>query len=245
VVAAGASGCGRAAAARLESCGPPAPPLASGREPGSAGFGLIGLRERLRSRIFAELDEVYVNGSMEHRLPGNMNISFNFVEGEGLMMAIKDVAVSSGSACTSSSLEPSYVLRALGVGDELAHSGFTLGRIDLSVQIFAGDDVGGGHRPVFRDFDVFLLEDNPALSVGDGGSAQFPFDFVVRRDAGLGKEAAHLQAGGLFRGFRGRRSGDRRGGGGFGRCGFQFRHEGSLSIIRFGAALARFGVPTG
>ncbi|HEY8038160.1 MAG TPA: IscS subfamily cysteine desulfurase, partial [Polyangiaceae bacterium] len=83
---------------------------------------LIALRDRLRARVFNQLDEVYVNGSMEHRLPGNMNISFNFVEGEGLMMGIKDVAVSSGSACTSSSLEPSYVLRALGVGDELAHS---------------------------------------------------------------------------------------------------------------------------
>jgi cysteine desulfurase len=98
---------------------------------------LIGLRERLRSRIFAELDEVYVNGSMEHRLPGNMNISFNFVEGEGLMMAIKDVAVSSGSACTSSSLEPSYVLRALGVGDELAHSSirFGLGRFNTEEEV--------------------------------------------------------------------------------------------------------------
>ena len=98
---------------------------------------LIALRERLRSRIFNQLDEVYVNGSMEHRLPGNMNISFNFVEGEGLMMAIKDVAVSSGSACTSSSLEPSYVLRALGVGDELAHSSirFGLGRFNTEEEV--------------------------------------------------------------------------------------------------------------
>jgi cysteine desulfurase len=98
---------------------------------------LVALRERLRSRIFNQLDEVYVNGSMEHRLPGNMNISFNFVEGEGLMMAIKDVAVSSGSACTSSSLEPSYVLRALGVGDELAHSSirFGLGRFNTEEEV--------------------------------------------------------------------------------------------------------------
>jgi cysteine desulfurase len=98
---------------------------------------LIALRERLRSRIFGQLDEVYVNGSMEHRLPGNMNISFNFVEGEGLLMAIKDVAVSSGSACTSSSLEPSYVLRALGVGDELAHSSirFGLGRFNTEEEV--------------------------------------------------------------------------------------------------------------
>ena len=67
-------------------------------------------------------DEVYVNGSLEHRLPGNLNVSFNFVEGEGLMMAIKDVAVSSGSACTSASLEPSYVLRAMGLSDDLVRS---------------------------------------------------------------------------------------------------------------------------
>jgi cysteine desulfurase len=93
---------------------------------------LLRLRERLRGRILSRLDEVYLNGSLEHRLPGNLNLSFNFVEGEGLMMAIKDVAVSSGSACTSSSLEPSYVLRALQVGDELAHSSirFGLGRFN-------------------------------------------------------------------------------------------------------------------
>jgi cysteine desulfurase len=98
---------------------------------------LVALRERLQARIFSQLDEVYVNGSMEHRLPGNMNISFNFVEGEGLLMAIKDVAVSSGSACTSSSLEPSYVLRALGVGDELAHSSirFGLGRFNTEEEV--------------------------------------------------------------------------------------------------------------
>jgi cysteine desulfurase len=98
---------------------------------------IAALRERLRSRIMAGLDEVYINGSVEHRLPGNLNISFNFVEGEGLMMAIKDVAVSSGSACTSASLEPSYVLRALGVGDELAHSSirFGLGRFNTEEEV--------------------------------------------------------------------------------------------------------------
>src|SRR5580692_7861713 len=77
---------------------------------------IFALRERLRTKLQTALDECYVNGSLEHRLPGNLNVSFNFVEGEAMMMAIKDVAVSSGSACTSSSLEPSYVLRALGVG---------------------------------------------------------------------------------------------------------------------------------
>jgi cysteine desulfurase len=87
----------------------------------------------LRNRLYAglkEIEEVYVNGDMEHRIPGNLNISFNYVEGESLIMALKDIAVSSGSACTSASLEPSYVLRALGRNDELAHSSirFTLGR---------------------------------------------------------------------------------------------------------------------
>jgi cysteine desulfurase len=98
---------------------------------------MLALRERLRARIMDQLDEVYINGSSEHRLPGNLNLSFNFVEGEGLMMAIKDVAVSSGSACTSTSLEPSYVLRALGVGDELAHSSirFGLGRFNTEEEV--------------------------------------------------------------------------------------------------------------
>ncbi|ALE55274.1 cysteine desulfurase IscS [Paraburkholderia sp. GV068] len=87
------------------------------------------LRDRLL-RGLSEIDEVYVNGDMEKRVPHNLNISFNFVEGESLIMAVKDVAVSSGSACTSASLEPSYVLRALGRNDELAHSSirFTVGR---------------------------------------------------------------------------------------------------------------------
>jgi cysteine desulfurase len=98
---------------------------------------LLLLRERLRTRIMSRLDEVYLNGSLEQRLPGNLNISFNFVEGEGLMMAMKEVAVSSGSACTSASLEPSYVLRALGVGDELAHSSirFGLGRFNTEEEV--------------------------------------------------------------------------------------------------------------
>src|SRR5450432_698736 len=107
------------------------------REGKAESVKLAALRERLRARIMGQLDEVYINGSIEHRLPGNLNISFNFVEGEGLMMAIKDVAVSSGSACTSASLEPSYVLRALGVGDELAHSSirFGLGRFNTEEEV--------------------------------------------------------------------------------------------------------------
>jgi cysteine desulfurase len=100
------------------------------------------LRDRLETGL-REIEEVYVNGDMEHRVPHNLNVSFNYVEGESLIMAIKDIAVSSGSACTSASLEPSYVLRALGRSDELAHSSirFTIGRftteddIDFAVNL--------------------------------------------------------------------------------------------------------------
>jgi cysteine desulfurase len=100
------------------------------------------LRDRLAAGLM-EMEEVYINGDMEHRVPHNLNVSFNFVEGESLIMAVKDIAVSSGSACTSASLEPSYVLRALGRSDELAHSSirFTIGRftteedIDFAVQL--------------------------------------------------------------------------------------------------------------
>jgi cysteine desulfurase len=94
------------------------------------------LRDRLLNGL-KDMEEVYVNGDLEHRIPGNLNISFNFVEGESLIMAIKDVAVSSGSACTSASLEPSYVLRALGRSDELAHSSirFTIGRFTTEEEI--------------------------------------------------------------------------------------------------------------
>ncbi len=95
---------------------------------------------RLRNRLlegFSDMEEVYVNGDLEHRVAGNLNISFNFVEGESLIMAVKDIAVSSGSACTSASLEPSYVLRALGRNDELAHSSlrFTIGRYTTEEEI--------------------------------------------------------------------------------------------------------------
>ena len=91
---------------------------------------LRGLRDKLNAALHANLDEIFVNGSVEHRLPHSLNISFAYVEGESLLMGINDVAVSSGSACTSASLEPSYVLKALGAGDDLAHSSirFGLGR---------------------------------------------------------------------------------------------------------------------
>lgn len=100
------------------------------------------LRDRLAKGL-SEIEEVYINGDMEHRVPHNLNVSFNYIEGESLIMAIKDIAVSSGSACTSASLEPSYVLRALGRSDELAHSSirFTIGRftteqeIDFAIQL--------------------------------------------------------------------------------------------------------------
>ena len=122
--------------------------------PGIVGFGkacelalnewrddaqrVFGLRERLRSKLFAALDQVHLNGADDpNRLPGNLNVSFSFVEGEAMMMAIKDVAVSSGSACTSASLEPSYVLRALGVDEELAHSSirFGLGKFNTEEEV--------------------------------------------------------------------------------------------------------------
>jgi cysteine desulfurase len=94
------------------------------------------LRDRLWNGL-KDMEEVHLNGDLEHRIPGNLNISFNFVEGESLIMAIKDVAVSSGSACTSASLEPSFVLRALGLSDELAHSSIrmTIGRFSTEEEI--------------------------------------------------------------------------------------------------------------
>jgi len=101
------------------------------------GKRVLGLRERLRKGIEARVPSTTVNGSLEHRLPGNLNISFAFVEGEAMMMSLKDVAVSSGSACTSASLEPSYVLRALGVPEEMAHTSirFGLGRFSTEEEV--------------------------------------------------------------------------------------------------------------
>lgn len=121
--------------------------------PGIVGFGkaaaisrdelaaeaarLTALRNRLNDGLHRNLDEIFVNGSLEHRLPGNLNISFAYVEGESLLMGINDIAVSSGSACTSATLEPSYVLKALGTGDDLAHSSirFGLGRFNTEEEV--------------------------------------------------------------------------------------------------------------
>jgi cysteine desulfurase len=95
------------------------------------------LRDRLKDRLMNSLDEVYINGTLEHRLPNNLNISFAYVEGESLLMGINEIAVSSGSACTSATLEPSYVLKALGAGDDLAHSSirFGLGRFNTEEEV--------------------------------------------------------------------------------------------------------------
>jgi cysteine desulfurase len=98
---------------------------------------LAALRDRLKDRLYAGLDEIYINGSIEQRLPNNLNVSFAYVEGESLLMGIHDVAVSSGSACTSATLEPSYVLRALGVAEDLAHTSirFGLGRFNTQEEV--------------------------------------------------------------------------------------------------------------
>ena len=121
--------------------------------PGIVGFGkaaqiareelaresaeMFRLREKLRNTLERELDEVYINGDLQKRLPGNLNMSFAYVEGESLLMGINDIAVSSGSACTSASLEPSYVLKALGVGEDLAHTSirFGIGRFNTEEDV--------------------------------------------------------------------------------------------------------------
>ncbi len=99
---------------------------------------ILAMRERLRGKLFGALEDLHLNGADDpRRLPGNLNVSFTYVEGEAMMMAIKDVAVSSGSACTSASLEPSYVLRAMGVGEDEAHSSirFGLGRFNTDEEV--------------------------------------------------------------------------------------------------------------
>ena len=107
------------------------------REMAEEGVRLAALRDRLRAQIEAGLDRVYVNGSMEHRLPGNLNMSFAGADGDSLLMSLPDVALSTGSACTSATVEPSYVLKALGVGEELAHSSlrFGLGRFNTTEEV--------------------------------------------------------------------------------------------------------------
>lgn len=109
----------------------------SGREMESEARRLTELRNRLHQGITSEIEEAYLNGHPTQRLPGNLNLSFAYVEGESLLMGLKDVALSSGSACTSASLEPSYVLKALGVGDDLAHSSirYGLGRFTTDEEV--------------------------------------------------------------------------------------------------------------
>ena len=107
------------------------------REMAEESKRLAHLRDKLKNKLQAELDEVFINGTMDSRLPNNLNISFAYVEGESLLMGINDIAVSSGSACTSATLEPSYVLKALGAGDDLAHSSirFGLGRFNTEEEV--------------------------------------------------------------------------------------------------------------
>jgi cysteine desulfurase len=107
------------------------------REMPAESARLRALRDKLRATLEANLEETYINGTMEHRLPNNLNMSFAYVEGESLLMGINDIAVSSGSACTSATLEPSYVLKALGLGDDLAHTSirFGLGRFNTEAEV--------------------------------------------------------------------------------------------------------------
>jgi cysteine desulfurase len=124
------------------------------------GTRLLVLRDRFLKSLDG-MEEVYVNGDLEHRVPGNLNVSFNFVEGESLIMALKDLAVSSGSACTSASLEPSYVLRALGMEDELAHSSlrFSFGRFsteeDVDIAVAKVKEAVGKLRELSPLWDMF------------------------------------------------------------------------------------------
>src|SRR5271167_4222005 len=118
----------------------------AGQEMATEAVRLQAMRDHLRNKLESALDYVEVNGSWEHRLPGNLNMSFVYVEGESLLMGINDVAVSSGSACTSATLEPSYVLKALGLGDDVAHSSirFGLGRFNTEAEVdYVADKVIG------------------------------------------------------------------------------------------------------
>jgi cysteine desulfurase len=109
----------------------------AGQEMAAEGERLRHLRDKLKAKLESSLDYIHVNGTMESRLPNNLNISFVYVEGESLLMGINDIAVSSGSACTSATLEPSYVLKALGLGDDVAHSSirFGLGRFNTEAEV--------------------------------------------------------------------------------------------------------------
>jgi cysteine desulfurase len=116
----------------------------SGRLMASEAARLIVLRERLRAGLFLRLDHIHLNGHPTQRLPGNLNMSFDFVDGEALLLSLKEIAVSSGSACTSASMQASHVLRAMGIGDELAHTSirFGLGRGNTEEEVdYAGDRV--------------------------------------------------------------------------------------------------------
>ena len=118
----------------------------AGQEMEAEAARLTAMRDRLRNKLESALDYVEVNGSWERRLPGNLNMSFVYVEGESLLMGINDVAVSSGSACTSATLEPSYVLKSLGLGDDVAHSSirFGLGRFNTEAEVdYVADKVIG------------------------------------------------------------------------------------------------------
>jgi len=118
-------------------------------EMGEESCRTAGLRNRMRDRIMSELDEVYVNGSLEHRLPGNLNLSFAGVDGEELLTGLDGIALSSGAACTSAHIEPSYVLKALGISDSLAQSSlrFGIGRFNTEAEV---DDVAGRVIEVVR-----------------------------------------------------------------------------------------------
>ncbi len=109
----------------------------AGQEMEAETARLTALRDRLQHKLESALDYIHINGTMEHHLPGNLNMSFVYVEGESLLMGINDIAVSSGSACTSATLEPSYVLKALGLGDDVAHSSirFGLGRFNTEAEV--------------------------------------------------------------------------------------------------------------
>jgi cysteine desulfurase len=124
------------------------------------------LRDKLKDKLLAELDEVHINGSLEHRLPHNLNAGFAYVDSESLLMGLNDVAVSSGSACTSATLEPSYVLKALGAGDDLAHSSirFGIGRFNTEEEV---DYVGNRVIDVVRK----LRELSPLYEMAKEGIA--------------------------------------------------------------------------